>query len=267
MTNIENPIKVTAQSGYPSGLAAAEAAAAVPMEGPVLVDGRPTEMRDGRRYFVGTNELAEADPLADRSDPALGMYRGGTVQAFKNGGNKGTPKKAAGYDYGNAARTFGQGLTFGTADEAEGFVRSLLSGRSYKDERDEIRRLQERYALANPNTALALEGAGMIGGSILMPSLGATRVVASAPRLARIGAAFGDDLAQGVAYTAGKAKERKDIAGDIRKDALGNAAAFVAATGVEHGGGAGGRRVAGKVASTKPGYQAALMLKRLMSKY
>ncbi len=92
-------------------------------------------------------------------------------------------------------------------------------------------------------------------------------MVASAPRLARIGAAFGDDLAQGVAYTAGKAKERKDIANDIRKDALGNALAFVAATGVEQGGRSGGRYLAGKAASTKPGYQAAMTLKRLMSKY
>lgn len=197
--------------------------------------------------------------------PMRNMYRGGTVQAFRNGGNKGEKKR--GYDYGNAARTFGQGVTMGTADEVEGFVRSLFSGRPYKTERDEIRRLQERYALANPNTALALEGAGMIGGSILMPSLGATRAVASAPRLARIGAAFGDDLAQGVAYTAGKSKEMRDIPRDIRKDALGNAAAFVAATGAEHGGGAAGRRIAGKVASTDRGYQAALMLKRLLSKY
>ena len=197
--------------------------------------------------------------------PMRNMYRGGTVQAFRNGGNKGEKKR--GYDYGNAARTFGQGVTMGTADEVEGFVRSLFSGRPYKTERDEIRRLIERYALANPNTALALEGAGMIGGSILMPSLGATRAVASAPRLARIGAAFGDDLAQGVAYTAGKSKEMRDIPRDIRKDALGNAAAFVAATGAEHGGGAAGRRIAGKVASTDRGYQAALMLKRLLSKY
>jgi len=267
VTGTRNPSQDIANLADSYGIVPA-AAAAVPVEGPVLMDGRPTEIReDGRRYFVGTKELAEADndPLLDRSDPALGMYRGGTVQAFNKGGNKGEKKR--GYDYGNAARTFGQGLTFGTADEAEGFVRSLLSGRSYKDERDEIRRLQERYALANPNTALALEGAGMIGGSILVPSLGATRVVASAPRLARIGAAFGDDLAQGVAYTAGKAKERKDIANDIRKDALGNALAFVAATGVEQGGRAGGRYLAGKAASTKPGYQAAMTLKRLMSKY
>ena len=97
MTNIEDPIKVTAQSGYPSGVAAAEPAAAeVPEEGPVLIDNRPTEIReDGRRYFIGTNELAEADndPLLDRSDPALGMYRGGGVRAFNKGGNKGKPKK------------------------------------------------------------------------------------------------------------------------------------------------------------------------------
>jgi hypothetical protein len=143
----------------------------------------------------------------------------------------------------------------------------LFSGRPYKTERDEIRRLQERYALDNPNTALALEGAGMLGSSLLMPSVAGMRAVANAPRLTRIGAAFGDDLAQGVAYTAGKAKERGDIANDIRKDARGNVAAFGVATGVEQGGRAAGRRVAGKVAGTDRGYQAALMLKRLLSKY
>jgi hypothetical protein len=193
------------------------------------------------------------------------MYRGGTVQAFRNGGNKGEKKR--GYDYGNAARTFGQGLTFGTADEAEGFVRSLFSGQPYKTERDEIRRLQERYALANPNTALALEGAGMIGGSMLAPSLGATRVVANAPRLARFAAGGVDDFAQGAAYGAGKAKERANIAGDIRKDALGNTLAYTAASGAGAGAKAGGRYLAGKAASTKPGYQAAMTLKRLLSKY
>jgi hypothetical protein len=207
-----------------------------------------------------------SDGTRVRKPKPEGMAHGGTVQAFRNGGNKGETKDV-GYDYANALRTLAQGASFGTADEAEGYVSSLFSGRPYKDERDERRRLIERYALANPNTALALEGVGMIGGSILAPSLGATRAVASAPRLARIGAAFGDDLAQGVAYTAGKANEMRDIPRDIRKDALGNAAAFGVATGVEQGGRAAGRRVAGKVAGTDRGYQAALMLKRLLSKY
>lgn len=100
-----------------------------------------------------------------------------------------------------------------------------------------------------------------------MPSLAGVRALSKAPVLTRIAANGVDDFAQGIAYTAGKAKERENIAGDIRKDALGNALAFGAATGVEHGGRAGGRYVAGKVARTNPGYQAALTLKRLMSKY
>jgi hypothetical protein len=230
----------------------------VPPEGIVTINGRNAQLgEDGMLYYVDDGSSAEGI--------SMGMYRGGSVQAFKTGGNKGEKKR--GYDYGNAARTFGQGLTFGTADEAEGFVRSLLSGRSYKDERDEIRKLQERYALANPNTALALEGAGMIGGSMLVPSLGAARAVASAPRAVRFVAGGLDDLAQGAAYGAGKAKEWADIAGDIRKDALGNTLAYTAASGAGAGAKAGGRYLAGKAASTKPGYQAAMTLKRLMSKY
>ena len=231
-------------------------------EGVKLPAARVAEMLrlplDAWRAMSASSDLSGIEEV-------VGFNKGGSVQAFNKGGNKGEKKR--GYDYGNAARTFGQGLTFGTADEIEAFLRSNAGGRDYKTERDEIRRLQERYALANPNTALALEGAGMIGGSMLVPSLGATRALASAPRLARIGAAFGDDLAQGIAYTAGKAKERGDIANDIRKDARGNAAAFGVATGVEQGGRAAGRRVAGKIASTDRGYQAALALKRLMSKY
>jgi hypothetical protein len=51
------------------------------------VDGRDTAVdENGRRYFVDTNEFVETDPLADRSDPALGMYQGGSVQEFAMGG-------------------------------------------------------------------------------------------------------------------------------------------------------------------------------------
>jgi hypothetical protein len=101
MTNIENPIAVSATQGYPSqntaGLAAVEEAAApaaaaaeVPLEGPTIdpATGRTIELRaDGLYYVKGTNELAfpDRDPLLDRSNPAA-MYRGGTVQAFRNGG-------------------------------------------------------------------------------------------------------------------------------------------------------------------------------------
>ncbi len=238
------------------GMAAEEEV--IPPEGTVTINGRDAQLgADGRMYYVDDNSPADGI--------SMGMYRGGSVQAFNKGGNKGEKKR--GYDYGNAARTFGQGLTFGTADEAEGFVRSLISGQPYKTERDEIRKLQERYAERNPKMAMALEGAGMVGGSMLAPSLGATRMVASAPRLVRFGAGAVDDLAQGAAYGAGKAKERADIAGDIRKDALGNALAYTAASGAGTGAKAGGRYLAGKAAGTDRGYQAALALKRLLSKY
>jgi hypothetical protein len=64
---------------------AQEAAAegAVPEESTVLMDDRPTEEReDGRRYFVGTNELADIDPLAYRSDPARGFAMGGMAHSL-----------------------------------------------------------------------------------------------------------------------------------------------------------------------------------------
>jgi hypothetical protein len=268
-------IVVTATEGYPArntaGLATAEEAAATEAAAteaaPVLKEGILIDKRTGRELYLDLETDEYKDALTGEVVPGYqGMYRGGPVQAFRNGGNKGETRDA-GYDYANALRTLAQGASFGTADEAEGYVSSLFSGRPYEDERDERRRLIERYALANPNTALALEGVGMIGGSMLAPSLGATRMMASAPRLARIAASGVDDLAQGIAYTAGKSNKMRDIPRDIRKDALGNAAAFGVATGVEQGGRAAGRRVAGKVAGTDRGYQAALMLKRLLSKY
>jgi hypothetical protein len=228
--------------------------AVVPEMGTVMINGREAQLgEDGRMYYVDDNSPADG--------VSMGMYRGGHVQAF----NKGGKAKSAGYDYSNAARTFGQGLTFGTADEIEAFLRSRAGGRSYKSERDEIRRLQERYALDNPNTAMALEGAGMIGGSMLAPSLGATRVVANAPRLARFAAGAVDDLAQGAAYAAGQAKTMRDIPRTIREEAPINAAFY----GGMSGAGAAGRLVAktkaGKAAvdlATKPIRYAAKKLRK-----
>jgi hypothetical protein len=103
VTGVEDPIKVTGTRNPSLNLADLAnqypAEAAVPAEGAVLMNNRPTEIReDGRRYFVGTNELAEADkdPLLDRSDPALGRYRGGHVQAFNKGGQ--AKKQTSWYD-------------------------------------------------------------------------------------------------------------------------------------------------------------------------
>lgn len=72
--------QVAAQAGVP-----AVEEAPVAEEGLVLVDGRPTEEReDGRRYFVGTDELADVDtdPLAERSNPARGFAMGGLAHSL-----------------------------------------------------------------------------------------------------------------------------------------------------------------------------------------
>ena len=51
------------------------------------------------------------------------------------------------------ARSIGQGITFGTADEAEGFVRSILGDQTYKQARDQVRKELEQFRSDYPKTA------------------------------------------------------------------------------------------------------------------
>jgi hypothetical protein len=207
---------------------------------------------------VPTEEMPEEGTvmMGDRAvvfDASTGQYKdaatgeivsnfaeGGSVQQLKKGGQ---PRR--GYDYANAARTVGQGLTFGFGDEIEAKLRSLASKdpNAYANEVKRIRMLQERYAKANPGTAMVLEGAGMLGGSLLAPSLAGVRAVSNAGRVARIGAGAADDLLQGAAYSAGKADTNRMQA--VREDAPGNALIYAGMSGA----GAGGRYLAG----TRPG--------------
>ena len=63
------------------------------------------------------------------------------------------------------ARSIGQGVTFGTADEAEGFVRSILGDQTYKQARDQVRKELEQFRSDYPKTAYGSE----IASSIAMP--------------------------------------------------------------------------------------------------
>jgi hypothetical protein len=220
----------------------------------------------GGAIDLGTEGAYDADtdtyvlPDGTRVDQAgnvVELARGGLVQRFKKGGQ---PRR--GYDYANAARTVGQGLTFGFGDEIEAKLRSLASKdpNAYANEVKRIRMLQERYAKANPNTAMALEGAGMIGGALLAPQLAGARAVGNAGRLARFGAGAVDAVGQGALYSAGKAdpvldpsdtakvraeKARAARLQAVRGDAPGNALIYAGMSGA----GAGGRYLAG----TRPG--------------
>jgi hypothetical protein len=217
-------------------------------------------------YDPDTDRRFYADTGEDYESPELGMYRGGHVQAFKNGGQ---PK--AGYDYANAARTFGQGLTFGFGDEIEAKLRALASKdpKAYENEVKRIRLAQERYADANPMTAGGLEMAGMVGGAMLTPSLAALRVpgaigrvAARAPRLSKLGVGLAEDALQGAAYSAGKAepvrgKPETSRMRAVREDTPGNALTYMQMTGA----GALGKKGFQKAVATKPGYQAALAVR------
>jgi hypothetical protein len=180
-----------------------------------------------------------------------------------------------GYDYANAARMLGQGLTFGFGDEIEAKLRALASKdpKAYENEVKRIRLAQERYAAANPKMAGGLEMAGMVGGALLTPSLAALRVpgalgrvAARAPRLSRIAAEGIEDTLQGALYSAGKAKpEPKKPETSrmqaVRNDAAGNALTYAEMTALGALGKKGVQKGAKKVIATKPGYQAALAVR------
>jgi len=179
------------------------------------------------------------------------------------------------YDYTNAGRTLGQGLTYGFGDEIEAKLRTLFATdpAAYRDEVKRIRAAQAKYAEANPNAAFALEGAGMLGSAMLTPELAAARglgalssmAARAAPRaLARfvpgtakfIGGGI-DDALQGALYAAGQAENREDIPRSIREEGPYNAAFYAGASGAGYG--------AKKALSTQRALAARQRLKDLLS--
>jgi hypothetical protein len=180
------------------------------------------------------------------------------------------------YDYANAARTLGQGLTYASADEIEAKLRTLFATdpAAYRREVERIRAAQAGYAEANPKAAMALEGAGMLGSAMLTPELAAARglgalssmATRAAPRaLARfvpgtakfIGGGV-DDALQGALYAAGQAENREDIPRSIREEGPYNAAFYAGASGAGYG----AKKGLQKALSTQRGYDAALAAKR-----
>lgn len=174
----------------------------------------------GRRFYADTGE--------EYDSPEIGMYRGGTVQRFKNGGQP---------SFADRARSVAKGATFATNDEIEGFVRSLLSGQTYASERDNVRKQQTSYEDNNPLESLAYEmGGSMVpafipgGQGVTAARLGSLGARASA--LAAKGAGMNRTqkalairraapvVAGSVAYGAGSADSMRDIPRSVRDEAL-----------------------------------------------
>jgi hypothetical protein len=104
--------------------------------------------------------------LADFANLSLNMYRGGTVQAFNKGGNKGEAQPAS---WVGPLRSVVKGATYAFGDEIEGLGRMLLSGQlspaAYQAQVSRIRAQQKAYEDANP------ESIGYEIGGAFLPSL------------------------------------------------------------------------------------------------
>jgi len=99
----------------------------------------------------------------------------------------------------NLARAIGQGLTFGFADEAEGFARSVLGDESYEEARDSARAGLEQFREEMPITAYGAEIAASIPSAVVGGAgLTAARLAGKIPQAAAMGAAYGAGTAEEV---------------------------------------------------------------------
>lgn len=214
-----------------AGLAAAETAAPAPVgEETIFTVGNVQAKFDPVQndFYDIKNPNNRAKELADFADPPLGMYRGGHVQKFGNGGQP---------SFADRARSAAKGATFATNDEIEGFVRSLLSGQTYTSERDKIRKQQAAYENNNPLESLAYEMGGSLVPAFIPGGQGATAarlgsLGARAASLASKGAGMNRTqkalairraapvVAGSVAYGAGSADSMRDIPRSVGDEAL-----------------------------------------------
>ena len=97
----------------------------------------------------------------------------------------------------NLARAIGQGLTFGFADEAEGFARGVLGGQGYEKIRDEARAGLEQFREEMPLAAYGSEIVASIPSAVVGGAgLQALRLTGKIPQAAALGAAYGSGTAE-----------------------------------------------------------------------
>jgi hypothetical protein len=129
------------------------------------------------------------------------------------------------------ARSIGQGITFGTADEAEGFVRSILGDQTYKQARDQVRKELEQFRSDYPKTAYGSE----IASSIAMP-MGVAGLAGRG--IAKGGQRFAPELTEAIRQTAAKAGQKIATAAPRTTAALTSKPAKAAGMSAAYGAGA-----------------------------
>lgn len=124
-------------------------------------------------------------------------------------------------------RSLGQGLLFGWADELEAGVRSMMSDRSYKEIRDEIRSKIKQYQQENPGEAITYELLGAAAPtalSFLVPGGGAVTTGATASRVGGIGARQLMKRGATEGFVAGAGASEEETASGVIGSGLGGAA-------------------------------------------
>lgn len=123
-----------------------------------------------------------------------------TEQVSGGSSGKSSPQSMTNTDLAiNLARAIGQGLTFGFADEAEGFARSVLGDESYKEARDSARAGLEQFREEMPLAAYGAEIAASIPSAVVGGAgLTAARITGKIPQAAAMGAAYGSGAAEEV---------------------------------------------------------------------
>jgi len=109
------------------------------------------------------------------------------------------------------ARALGQGLTFGFADEAEAYLRSVVGNREYKEVRDEIRKNIDQFRKEEPALAYGSEIAASVA-TVFAPGGAAALATRMAPRVA---SAIAPKVAPAVSAIAGGPTRQAALAGGL----------------------------------------------------
>jgi len=164
-----------------------------------------------------------------------------------------TPRRYADGGGVNALREFGQGMSFGTTDEAEAFIRAMLAGGGYYDTKERIEKERNAWAEANRGKAMAaglagglvpgIAGAFIPGGQVgTIGALGRVARVLDAPVeralarmspkmleslsakvLPRVALGTADEIATGAVQSAGQAETPSDILPTVVENTPSNA--------------------------------------------